>query len=432
VATAFIFLLGLIIAAPALVFADGLVAVGLVSLVAAVATAIVAAAIRKGEAEHLAKVVRGVWVIALVPAVIVATEFVPFPFGSFTRSVWQSAGQALGTNLLGFNTIDPGRTVIVLGRYLALVAIAVVATAVAIDRRRSERILRDLMAVSVLTALIVTFHDVGGFTFLGEITSAGGPRSAIAAAGAFGMVLSAAYLVLVIERYESRQLETSLRSTAIALGTGVVAVIASALALLLSGMLAAFFAGCCGVGTLLIIVLIRRLGLGRWAIVVIGIVAVVAAVTIVVSKSVPIDANWTMRYAMRAPPSLIAMAGRMTADVGWFGSGAGTFGALLPIYQGSDPAGLTAAPTWAAQMSIEIGVIGLWIVVLAIAVLGVLLAHGALTRGRDSFYATAGAAVVVTALIYGFVDVGLANIGISILLAALAGLAIAQSAGRTA
>src|SRR5207247_190637 len=99
------------------------------------------------------------------------------------------------------------------------------------------------------------------------------------------------------------------------------------------------------------------------------------------------------------------MAQRMLTDVGWMGNGAGSFDALTSVYRETAALdAITAAPTAAARIIIELGPAAFWILACAAVGLAAVLLRGALQRGRDYFYPALGAAVIVTMLIQSFCD----------------------------
>lgn len=430
---AYILLIALLFSTPVLVFADDPFAAAVIEAFVALAAAIVALEIRPGEAQHLGRILRRKWPFALIPAVVLVLQLSPWPATGVSKSIWDTAAQALGRSVWPSITIDPGATVLALGRYLSFLAVFTVATAVAIDRVHAERLMLALVGVCAAIALIVIGHDAFGFAFLGDVTTVG-PRAAIAAASVLGSVLAAGAVVLVVERYETRHQRGQVSRTwsLVLLGAILAALIACWLAIVLTDSSPALFAAGCGLATVAVIVIVRRLGLGPWGAIVLAATAAFAAVAIAVSKAAPLNADLALRYAARAPAQLVSMAERMIADVGWTGVGGGAFHALAPIYRNVDPSGpINAAPTFMAQLAIETGRLSLWGGVVLLAVVVALLVRGALNRGRDSFYATAAAAAGVAVLIEAFGDGGLANLGVSILVAATFGLGLAQSVSRT-
>jgi hypothetical protein len=112
------------------------------------------------------------------------------------------------------------------------------------------------------------------------------------------------------------------------------------------------------------------------------------------------------------------------------GSGAGTFAALLPMYVDIDDPPAAAAPTFAAQISIEMGrPAPLVATILAIAMVGMLLS-GAFERGRDSFYPAGAAGCAVTLTIEAFLDSSLLATSVIIVVAIILGLGFAQRLSR--
>ena len=89
------------------------------------------------------------------------------------------------------------------------------------------------------------------------------------------------------------------------------------------------------------------------------------------------------------------------------------------------------APTAAAAAAIELGTPLLWFIAAATIGAIVVLFRASLQRGRDSFYATAGAACLLTLLLLGFINAGLLGMGTAMITAAAVGLAFAQSRSRS-
>src|SRR6185312_15235215 len=109
-----------------------------------------------------------------------------------------------------------------------------------------------------------------------------------------------------------------------------------------------------------------------------------------------------------SPQPLMAVTGRILMETRWTGSGAGTFAALIPLHRDiREVITATEAPTAAAMLAIEMGRPFLWAALAAGAALALKLLRGAVRRGRDSSYATAGAACVVATAVLAFVDAGI-------------------------
>jgi hypothetical protein len=135
----------------------------------------------------------------------------------------------------------------------------------------------------------------------------------------------------------------------------------------------------------------------------------------------------TLAYASGAPASLIALTQRVIMETSLLGTGAGTFTVVLPIYRdiNEEPAG--TAPTAAAAIAVEMGQPFFWIIVIAAGAIVVTLLRGAVRRGRDSLYATAGASCLVCLVLLAFGNVAVLSAPILVIAAVIIGTALAQS-----
>jgi hypothetical protein len=141
----------------------------------------------------------------------------------------------------------------------------------------------------------------------------------------------------------------------------------------------------------------------------------------------------SIRFVTDAPKSLVELTQRIITDTNWAGSGAGAFAALLPIYQDAiNPIGASVAPTTAAGFLIEVGRPAMWVAVIAALAAIAWLTHGALQRGRDSFFTAAGASCAVVLTLEAFFDASLSGSATLVIAMAALGLALAQSVSRTA
>jgi hypothetical protein len=177
------------------------------------------------------------------------------------------------------------------------------------------------------------------------------------------------------------------------------------------------------------VAIIRRSGLGFWASAIAAATIIIAAVALIAAHGRGFG-DLTLRYS-DVPTQNVAIAEGLLSDTSWLGSGAGTYPALAPIYQASGDASALIAPTGAAKIAIELGRPALWsLIVMALAATALLL-HGALTRGRDSLYATAVAGSTIVLMLEPFCDAGSLSTSPMIIAAATLGLGLAQSVSRT-
>src|ERR1039457_7031370 len=142
---------------------DGPIIHGLIIAVMAVSVAIVALRIRPGEAGFLSSVIRPMAIIAAIPALWMLFQVLPLKNVGLANPIWETAAAALERPLAGSISIDPGATLISLARYLSAVAIAFVAAAVAVDRRRAAWVLFALTAATTIIALMVLAAGLGNF-----------------------------------------------------------------------------------------------------------------------------------------------------------------------------------------------------------------------------------------------------------------------------
>jgi hypothetical protein len=427
---AFTILLLLIVSALATLVADGPLAHGLVGVAAALALAIASFASRPLEGAHLVKSIRPMLPLMVLPALWMLIQILPMPIPALAHPIWASAREAFNGPLAGHMSIDLGDTVIALGRYLSVAAIVLIAAIVTVDRRRAEWLLSLLAGIATIAAVFLIIGRIPASSFL--IANDGcGDHASFAALAAIGVTLTATATDRAIERYETRRTagQISLGGFIRTLAASLLAFAICALAVMYAAPAALGFATACGVATLAILVVIRRAGLGRWAAGAMIIGAVLGA-GIIAATHTETSTDPTLQFAANAAPAQLSVAERMIAD-NWDGSGAGTFAALLPMYADIDDPPSSAAPTLAAQVSIELGRPALFIAtILAVAVVGILM-RGALERGRDSFYAAGAAGCTITVLTEAFVDSSLLTTSVIVVAATILGLGFAQRLGRS-
>ncbi len=418
---------------PLFLAADNLLLHGILAAYVCLVTLIVAWSIRPGEASFLAKIIRPAMFVALVPALWLVAQALPVPFSSLHHPIWLSALTALDKPIWGSISISPGATLISLGRYLSACGLFFVATAVSIDRVRAEIILLWLAAITTVLALGAIVNDLDGFLFLAELGSIGRAAS-VTTASTLGTVLAAATAVYAFERYETRRSGTDSSGTryivTIITAIGGLAVCWIVIAFFQSDE--AIFAALSGTGAFILIVGLRRLGVGPRMGLIVAAVIVAIPISIFAKDLLPKGADPTLRFDTEATKSLIDLTQRIITDTSWAGSGAGTFAALLPIYQDtSNVITVPAAPTTAAGMIIELGPVAFWIIVIAALAAIAWLVHGALQRGRDSFFSAAAASCGLVLLIEAFVDASLAGSTTIIIATTILGLGLSQSVSRT-
>ena len=188
----------------------------------------------------------------------------------------------------------------------------------------------------------------------------------------------------------------------------------------------------CGIATLVVATVMRRFRFDVWGYSAIISIAVVVGVAVLALRPNERMVDLTVAFANSPQAPMVLLTQRILAETSWLGTGAGTFAAILPIYRDIDEltAG-NAAPTAAAAIAIEMGRPFLWVSVVGGIALAVMLLRGAASRGRDSFYSAAGASCVVAFTILLFNNNGVLGTSILVIMAAIIGLAIAQSKSRS-
>jgi hypothetical protein len=410
VLAAFVVLIVLIIATPAIAFAEGTTTYGIVALMASIALGVVSVGVRQGEVDHLEKLVRPVLPLLALPVLWMLVQLCPMPFSAWSHPVWASAAESLSVPVFGHITVDVGATLIGLTQYLTASGILVVAAAVSVDRTRAEWLLFWLVGATALSAAVLIARISTG------VFPATGPTAADAlrSASALGTIFAAVAVVRSIERFETRRTRAGMTWTKFAgsLAGSLLAFAICALALMMAAPAPVTFAAGVGLATVALVVLIRRLVLGPYAIGALAVVTIVGAIAIAAASSTSGESDLTLRFATEASSMANSIAGRMITD-NPRGIGVGTYHAMLPVYQSFDHVdGPEWPPTTASQVTIEMGRAALWVFVLMSVVATGLLLRGALGRGRDSFYAAGAAGCTVALAVEAFADATLFNMAI--------------------
>jgi hypothetical protein len=420
--SALIILLGLLGLCPAIVTVGGPALPYLILLLLAPGLILVSLKLGPGEAEHMSKIVSRPFLLAAAfPAVLMIIQILPLPF--LANPVWTSVSPGFRHGITGSISVDVGATSIALVRYLSAVGMVLLAAAVAVNRERAESILIGATAATVFISFACLLHDLFGLNVVVALDEA---RDC----ACLGVILSAACAILVFERHETRRSNSSQarKKFSVSMGACLTAFVfcAGAVAATRSGSLA--FAAGSGLLTFIAVAAIRRWALGRLGAAAIGITAAVVAAALVTVAAGDPDPRFAF---VKKDPVSIELTQRILSDAPFFGDGAGSFTALLPVYQTSNLDSPTVeAVTSAAKLSIEMGKAMLWIAILGTSAAVFILLRGASRRGRDSFYAAAAGACLVTLMNLAFVNVGLSGSAMALLSAAIFGLGLIQSKGR--
>jgi len=417
----------LICASPAVLLWDGLNAQGLVAGIVAAGLVLTALTLRPGEAEFLVSIIRPAAAVAAVPALWILLQ--ALPFGLLANPIWASAKLALGRSIASSISVDPAISIIALGQYLTLGAVAFLSAAVAVDRVRAEWLLFAMTGVSAVFALLLMAH--GLFSPVLEFSAFMNAQAADCTA--MGAVVAGAACMRSLERYESRHVRSqgSVPTLLWTLGACALALLLCLAAIVFQEPPEVLFAAACGVVIIAWIIVVRRFKLGVWGVMPFAVVAI--GVALLVFTTHPIERGHSGLLAFAPSSSQGAVSARMLQDAPMVGTGAGTFAALVPIYHAiDDPPGSSEASTTAAIFAIELGRPMFWLLALATAVSMLFFLRAALQRGRDSFYPAMGGACLATLLLLIFMNAGLLGNATGLIVATMFGVSLAQSKSRTA
>jgi hypothetical protein len=425
VVAVFRILISLIVVTPVLAIVGSLFLEGFVLAIAGTAIALVALALRDGDVRRLTTLLKPIAPFLLLPCLWMLLQVIPVASHWLAHPAWMSASAALGKPLLGTVSLDIGATLLCLARYSLTLAIAVVAIATALERQRAEVILLLLTAAAALIAaglIGLSCFRTTGFDLIPE-------RAQMATIAVIGMILSCATVIQSYERHEIQRIRSRKSISdqpAYAIAFSIATFATCLLAIMTVTDSALLLAAVCGCCVLISVTAIRRLRLGPWGRS--GIVAAVIVGLIGFFAANPIAKNGDLTLALASPSQIsTSTAERILADARWAGNGAGTFRALSLIYRDADDADSYAAPTVAAAVAIEMGRPFLWTLVILALISAWMLFKRSLTRGRDYFYAGAGAGCIVAILITSFANEGAFGLVAPLFIAVVCGLALAQS-----
>ncbi|WP_407193997.1 hypothetical protein [Bradyrhizobium sp. STM 3566] len=360
-------------------------------------------------------------VVLVVPAIYMTLQLAPIPIHGFGNPIWETASAALNVPLAGRLTVDIGATAQAFLHYGTTIALALIATVVALDKERAWQLLAMLVSVTAIVSACLLVRQAVGSDGLSP-----GDAPVLAVTGAvpavLGLVLSAAMLARAFEeRRRAKQLSFRLATT---LSFALLAALLCLSAILARGDgTRTAIAALLGVGIVLAAFAIQNWFYGIWGMA--SVLATAAILFLAAFTLLPVRQNTDLTIALSAHN--LAATERMLQDAGQAGSGAGTYAALLPIHRDIGAPLSRERPTAAAAIAIEMGRPFLY-VLLMLAVLGAAaLLRCSLRRRRDYVYAAVGSGAAAALALLALVEDGILQFGASLLAAAMFGLAVAQS-----
>jgi hypothetical protein len=287
----------LICASPVILLWDGTIIQGFVAGITAVALAITAQSLRPSESEFLVSIICSLAAVAAVPALWVLFRLLPLSL--LAHPIWKSAETTLGHPIAGTISIDPGASVIALGQYLSIIAVAFLSAAVAVDRQRAEWILFALTTAVTAVALMMplaTFARAQAMNCVG-----------------IGTIIASAACIRTVECYEARQ-PSPQRSVPVLLWTFVACSAALAICgavVIIGATREILIATAYGIFALVCISIIRRFALGPIGTTAIAAPALGAATLLLAYLSAERGTSVPLTFAGASDPSLIALSERV-------------------------------------------------------------------------------------------------------------------------
>jgi hypothetical protein len=430
-AISFGFLVVLIAASPVLAITRGWLGPQLLTLAIAIMLFLLPTA-PEADVQSSIAIFKPLAVMALLPAAWMLLQIVPVPLGSIDHPVWRSAAAALKEAPPGHVSLDLGYTLRSFFGYLSLISLTFLTAVLTRNRDRAETILFALCTITTFIAVLILFRDMAAFKSDNSPTNFVGSLVALAA---FGIILNVAFIVRAAERYVTRAKREpqSLRAYVGIMLLGAIGTVVCLIAMISFTTYDSLLATAFGLIVFGLIVLIRRLSLRRWTAVTVGAAVFVACAGVIALR---FAANPSVSPLFRFTKIESAEAAdatlRMISDASWAGSGVGSYQALAAIYRDVTGVPDQTAMNTITSMVLEWGRGGLLIAIVLLLQLLVFLFRGALSRGRDSFYAAAAAACLVTAFCEAYCDASFTDLTVQSIAAIVVGLGLSQSIGRRA
>src|SRR5262249_32089830 len=172
---------------------------GLLAGLVGAALAITVLTLRPGETTFLILVSLALFVAAAIPALWMILQILPLHL--LAHPIWRSAETELQHSVAGSISVDTGASIIALGHYLTIAAVAFLSAAVTVDRLRAEWIFFALSVATSVIAVIAILHDL----LFPDGSLAGTPHEQALDCAALGTIIAAAACIRSFERYETRR-----------------------------------------------------------------------------------------------------------------------------------------------------------------------------------------------------------------------------------
>ncbi|QOZ10453.1 hypothetical protein [Bradyrhizobium sp. CCBAU 51765] len=374
---------------------------------------------------RFAKLLRPLFILALAaPVLWIALQVVPVPLRGFGNQIWATASAALEQPLAERFSVDVRETILALSHYNVVLAAALVTAVVALDKQRAAQVLYVLVSITA---------TIGIFSIWRNGDQSGSPPAEYIWTGstvaALGVLLSTAMAIRAVDQLWQPKRPPRLPTGPLAILTcAILSLIVSLAAVALCRGSTALIAVLLGATAILTVVAIRRWFFGLWGRA--GVFATAAMLYVASFTFIPINRNTDLTMALSTQAR--AATERMLQDTHPIGTGAGTFVALLPIYGDVGMHAMRERPTAAAEIAVEMGRTFLCGLLIVTMISACILFGRALSRKHAYLYPALGAGASVSLTILAFAENSLFDLYASLLIAAVYGLAFAQSLPGTA
>jgi hypothetical protein len=419
---------------PVFIFFDGAIAQACGIALSAAALAAVAVRMQPKDIDRRRSVLLGATITGLFPALWMFVQALPLGGFGIRHPIWSSTSAALGVPLSSSLSVDPGATLIALGQYTGCIALGLATSIVTIDRRKAERILFALLAITTAISILVIVR-INVVIDASRPSSESGVLVFIPSVLAIGCVIAVTTAIRAYERRETRTQDPRrlvLSEAAPRMMIGIVPFFLCGVALIRVGQDYILAATAIALGIFAALALIRRLGFGGWGMAAIGIVLTAIAFAVFAESGMTRSSDPLLAFVDPGTVMGTGLAGRLLADLRWSGSGAGTIAELIQLYGNIDGTSANNVHLSAvAIIAIEVGRSALVLIAIGVMILEFILLRATIKRGRDSFFPGAGVASIAILSIGAFGDSAALTIVLGTLMSVIVGLALAQSAGRS-
>lgn len=357
-------------------------------------------------------------------------QVVPLKSTGLAHPLWSAMGAAVGQPVIGYITVDAARTVVALAKYLVIVGAALAVALTCVNQRRSGQMISGLAwLLAIFAAICLVKMQVHGFS------SVDGDTLVVADwvnLSRLSLLMAAAIVLqrLQLRRSSRKRLPPQQRRNylrRLVPAIGLVALFSVPLIVLWPR--ASVIPLVCGASILLTVLLIDRTrsGVGGTLFAIILMICTLWLSGIASGIVGPRSIAW-----VEGSEHDVATAAGIFHDFRWFGSGAGTYSQLIPIYMGAQDggSGLFDAPPTVLSLLIELGIpLTLLTGMLAVALAWTLISTIVQSR-RDYSQAILACSVLVYVVACAFTPGMSLSFPTMIVAAVMIGLGLAQAQRR--